>query len=466
MTFFLSHPPYLAPMKFATLLLLAPFAVLAQTKPAAPLLPPADPGIQKLADEISAKNLEANIRRLVAFGTRHTLSDTQSPTRGIGAARNYVRDEFLKYSRAGGGRLTVEMDTFTVQPDGRRISRPVLMANVLATLPGTDPTDTRVLLVSGHIDSRVSDVMNATADAPGANDDGSGTVLVMELARVLAGQKFPCTLKFVAVQGEEQGLYGSGHLAARAKKEGWNLVAMLNNDIVGNSHGFDPVINDGTRLRVFSEGTPANETPEQAKQRRQLSSENDGPSRQLARYTQRIGQLYGKGHQVVLTYRPDRFLRGGDHTPFNQQGFAAVRFTEMNEDYTHQHQDLRTEKGRAYGDVTEGVDFAYLRRNAGLNLATMASLALAPAAPAQVEVLTATLTNRTELRWQAPATGPRPAGYVVLVRATSAPQWQQRIPVAGLTANLPISKDNFIFGVASVDGAGHESVPVLPVVGR
>jgi hypothetical protein len=449
-------------MKLAALLLA--LAALAQ-KPA-PLLPPTDATIQKLVDEISAKNLEADIRKLVSFGTRHTLSDTQSPKRGIGAARNYVRDEFLKYSKAGGGRMTVEMDTFTVKPDGRRINKPVLMANVLATLPGTDPTDTRIILVSGHIDSRVSDVMNATADAPGANDDGSGTVLVMELARVLAGQKFPCTLKFVAVQGEEQGLYGSSHLAERAKKEGWNLIAMLNNDIVGNSHGFDPVINDATHLRVFSEGVPATETPEQAKIRRQLSSENDAPSRQLARYANRMAQLYGHGHQVVIEYRPDRFLRGGDHTPFNQQGFAAVRFTEMNEDYTHQHQDLRTEKGRAYGDVTEGVDFAYLRRNAGVNLATMASLALAPAAPAKVEVLTANLTNRTELRWQAPATGPKPSGYVVLVRETSAPQWQQRFPVSDTKADFPISKDNFIFGVVSVDAAGHESVAVLPVVGR
>ncbi|MFD2717237.1 M20/M25/M40 family metallo-hydrolase [Hymenobacter monticola] len=452
-------------MKLAAVLLaLAPFAAFAQ-KPA-PLLPPADPAIQKLVDEISAKNLEADIRKLVSFGTRHTLSDTQSPTRGIGAARNWVRDEFLKYSKAGGGRMTVEMDTFTVKPDGRRINRPVLMANVLATLPGTDPTDTRVILVSGHIDSRVTDVMNATADAPGANDDGSGTVLVMELARVLAGQKFPCTLKFVAVQGEEQGLYGSGHLAERAKKEGWNLIAMLNNDIVGNSHGFDPEISDATQVRVFSEGVPANETPEQAKVRRQLSSENDAPSRQLARFIQRAAQLYGRGHKATLEYRPDRFLRGGDHTPFNQQGFAAVRFTEMNEDFTHQHQDLRTEKGRAYGDLPEGVDYAYLRRNAGVNLATMVALAKAPAAPAKVEVLTANLTNRTELRWQAPAAGPRPSGYVVLVRETSAPQWQQRFPVAGLTADLPISKDNFIFGVASIDAAGHESVAVLPVVGR
>ena len=452
-------------MKLASLLLLAPFAALAQTKPA-PLLPVADPKIQKLVDEISAKSHEADIRKLVSFGTRHTLSDTQSPARGIGAARNYVRDEFLKYSKAGGGRLTVEMDTFTIKPDGKRINKPVLMANVLATLPGTDPTDTRVILVSGHIDSRVSDVMNATADAPGANDDGSGTVLVMELARVLASQKFPCTLKFVAVQGEEQGLYGSGHLAERAKKEGWNLIAMLNNDIVGNSHGFDPEISDAAQVRVFSEGVPANETPEQAKVRRQLSSENDAPSRQLARYIQRTAQLYGRGHKVALEYRPDRFLRGGDHTPFNQQGFAAVRFTEMNEDYSHQHQDLRTEKGRAYGDVASGVDFAYLRRNAGINLATMASLALAPGAPAQVEVLTADLTNRTQLRWQAPTGGPKPASYAVLVRESSAPQWQQRYLVTDTKADLPISKDNFIFGVASVDAAGHESVAVLPVVGR
>ncbi|TPG71699.1 M28 family peptidase [Hymenobacter nivis] len=454
-------------MKAIFLLALLPLAAAAQTAPSpAPLLPKADPAIAKLVNEISAKNLQTDIEKLVSFGTRHTLSDTQSPTRGIGAARRWVQGEFEKYSKAGGGRLKVEMDTFTVKPDGRRINRPVLMANVLATLPGTDPTDTRVILVSGHIDSRVSDVMNATADAPGANDDGSGTVLVMELARVLAGQKFPCTLKFAVVQGEEQGLYGSTHLAERAKKEGWNVVAMLNNDIVGNSHGHDPDLSDATKLRVFSEGVPATETPEQARQRRQLSSENDAPSRQLARTAQRAALVYTKGQELVLINRPDRFLRGGDHTPFNAQGFAAVRFTEMNEDFSHQHQDLRTENGRAYGDVASGVDYAYLRRNAGINLATMASLALAPAAPAKVEVLTANLTNRTELRWQAPTGGPKPAAYAVLIRASDAPQWQQRYLVTDLKADLPISKDNFTFGIASVDAAGHESPAVLPVVGR
>ena len=453
-------------MKFLRLLpALLPCAALAQS---ATSLPPPDPSIQRWVAEISAKNLEADVRKLVSYGTRHTLSDTQSKKRGIGAARQYVFEEFKKYGKAGGGRMTVEMDTFTYHPDGRRVDQKTLMANVLATIPGTDPTDTRVLLMSGHIDSRVTDIMNRTADAPGANDDASGVAAVMEVARVLAGQKFPCTIKLVAVQGEEQGLLGSDHLARRAKKEGWNLVAMLNNDIVGNSKGYDPEIADSLHLRVFSEGVPATETPEQAKIRRQLSSENDASSRQLARYAQAAARQYvsAGGYGVLLEYRPDRFLRGGDHTPFNQQGYAAVRFTEVNENFNHQHQDLRTENGIEYGDKPEFVDYRYLRRTAQVNLATLTSLASAPAAPQKVEVLTAQLTNRTELRWQAPAGGPAPSGYVVLVRETSAPQWQQRFPVSGTTADLAISKDNYIFGVASVDAQGHESLPVLPVVGR
>jgi hypothetical protein len=444
---------------------LLPFAALAQ--PSNPL-PPADANIQRWVNGISSKNLETDVRKLVSYGTRHTLSDTKDKKRGIGASRLYVLEEFKKYSKANGGRMVVEMDTFTVNPDGKRVDKKTLMANVLATIPGTDPTDTRVLIMSGHIDSRVTDVMNRTADAPGANDDASGVAAVMEVARILAGQKFPCTIKLVAVQGEEQGLLGSGHLAQRAKKEGWNVVAMLNNDIVGNSRGYDPEITDSLHLRVFSEGVPATETPEQARIRRQLSSENDAPSRQLARYTQTAARQYvnAGGYAVLLEYRPDRFLRGGDHTPFNQQGYAAVRFTETNENFNHQHQDLRTEGGIEYGDKPEFVDYRYLRRTAQVNLATLASLALAPAAPVKVEVLTAKLTNRTELRWQAPQGGPAPAGYVVLARETSAPQWQQRFPVSGTTADLAISKDNYIFGVVSVDAQGHESTAVLPVVGR
>ena len=444
---------------------LLPLAALAQ--PSAPQ-PAADPAIQRLVNEISTKNLEADVRKMVSFGTRHTLSDTQSKTRGIGAARLWVFNEFKKYSKAGGGRMTVEMDTFLMKPDGKRVDKLTPMANVLATIPGTDPTDKRVYIMSGHLDSRVTDVMNRTADAPGANDDASGVAAVMEVARVLASQKFPCTIKLVAVQGEEQGLLGAAHLAQRAKREGWNVVGVLNNDIVGNSKGYDPEITDTLHLRVFSEGVPANETPEQARVRRQLSSENDAPSRQLARYAQTAAQRYvgANGYAVLLEYRPDRFLRGGDHTPFNQLGYPAVRFTETNENFNHQHQDLRTENGIVYGDLPEFVDYRYLRRTAQVNLATLASLALAPAAPQKVEVLTAKLTNRTELRWLAPQGGPAPAGYVVLVRETSAPQWQQRFPVSGTTADLGISKDNYIFGVVSVDAQGHESTPVLPVVGR
>ncbi|MCC2545431.1 M28 family peptidase [Hymenobacter sp. BT175] len=426
--------------------------------------PPSTPDatIKQMVENISAKNLEADVRGMVSFGTRHTLSDTKSKKRGIGAARNWVEGEFRKYSKASGGRLKVSQDTFTVKPDGRRIDKPVLMANVMATLPGTDPTDTRVFVVSGHLDSRVTDVMNATADAPGANDDASGVALVMEMARLMSQKQYPCTLIFVAVQGEEQGLYGSTHLAKRARKEGWNLVAMLNNDISGNSKGHDPDISDPTHLRVFSEGVPATETADEAKVRRQLSSENDSPSRQLARYARTICQQYVADFEVVLEYRPDRFLRGGDHTPFNQQGFTAVRFTEMNEDFRHQHQDLRTEKGVVYGDLPEFVDYQYLRKNAGVNLATMASLALAPASPENVGVLTAELTNRTQLKWDAPKVGERPAGYFVLMRETSSPLWQQKFFVTGTTADLPHSKDNFLFGVVSVDAEGHESLPVLP----
>ena len=439
-------------------LLLPTLPILAQTAP--PTTP--DPAIKKMVEAVSEQRLKDDIDRLVGFGTRHTLSDTKDKKRGIGAARNWVEGEFNKYSKASGGRLVVTQDTFTIKPDGRRISRPVVMANVMATLPGTDPADKRIFLVSGHIDSRVTDVMNATADAPGANDDGSGTVAVLELARVMSQQKFPATIIFVAVQGEEQGLYGSTHLAKRAKAEGWNLVAMLNNDIMGNSHGHDPDTHDATHLRVFSEGVPATETDAEGRVRRTLSAENDSPSRELARYAQQAAQEYVDGLDVVLVYRPDRFLRGGDHTPFNQQGFAAVRFTEMNEDFRHQHQDLRTENGTEYGDKAQFMDFAYLRKNTGVNLATLAGLASAPAMPQNVGVLTAELTNRTQLKWDAPAAGPKPAGYYVLIRETSAPQWQQKVFVADTKADLTQSKDNYIFGVAAVDAQGHQSLPVPP----
>ncbi|MER2997444.1 M28 family metallopeptidase [Pontibacter populi] len=422
-----------------------------------------DEDITEMVNAVSADNLKALVEKMVIFETRHSLSTTTDKKRGIGAAREWVKSEFEKYAKVSGGRMTVEMDRFTVKADGRRIPQDVEMANVMATLKGTDPTDKRVIIVSGHLDSRATDVMDAKSKAPGANDDASGVAIVMEMARIMASKQFPATLVFVAFQGEEQGLYGSTHLAKRAKDQNWNIVAVLNNDIVGNSYSAETGIHDNTRVRVFSEATPANETEQQARLRRTLGSENDGPSRNLARYMKTVGENYVDQIEVILGYRPDRFLRGGDHTPFNQQGFAAVRMSEMNEDFDHQHQDVRKEDGKQYGDLVEFMDFEYLRKNTAVNLATMANLGWAPAAPESVGVITSNLTNKTDLKWEAPKSGKKPVGYYVLMRETSSPAWEKKFFVKDTSVTLPYSKDNYFFAVQATDAEGHTSLPVIPV---
>ncbi|RAU84238.1 M20/M25/M40 family metallo-hydrolase [Pontibacter arcticus] len=427
---------------------------------------PQNDEISKMVKEVSAKNLESLVKKMETFGTRHSLSTTTSKKEGIGAAREWVKAEFEQYAKASGGRMTVEMDRYIVKADGRRIPQDTEMANPMAILKGSDPTDDRVIIVAGHLDSRVTDVMDFKSKAPGANDDASGVAIVMEMARIMASRQFPATLVFVAFQGEEQGLKGSTHLAERAKKENWNIVAVLNNDIIGNSYSAETGLHDNTRVRVFSEATPSNETEAEARLRRTLGSENDGPSRNLARYLKMAGEKYVDQIQVMLEYRPDRFLRGGDHTPFNQQGYAAVRMSEMNEDFDHQHQDLRKENGKQYGDLSEFMDFEYLRKNTAVNLATMASLGLAPAAPQKVAVLTSDLTNKTDLQWEAPAKGKKPAGYLVLMRETSSPVWEKKFYVTDTKATLNYSKDNYFFAVQSVDAGGHASLPVLPVPKR
>ncbi|MCC9165342.1 M28 family peptidase [Pontibacter harenae] len=445
----------------AVLLLIA-FSIAGTTISTAQTIARQDNEIKKMVDEISAQNLKALVEKMVSFETRHTLSTTTDKKRGIGAAREWVKSEFEKYAQASNGRMTVEMDKFVVKADGRRVPNDTEMANVIATLKGSDPNDDRVIIVGAHLDSRATDVMDAKSKAPGANDDASGVALVMEMARVMASRNFPATLKFVAFQGEEQGLYGSSHLAKRAKEEGWNLIAMQNNDILGNSFSSEMGIHDNSRVRIFSEATPSVEDERAARMRRTLGSENDGDSRQLARYMKMVGEKYVDQIEVVLGYRADRFLRGGDHTPFNQQGFAAVRMSEMNEDFDHQHQNVRKENGVQYGDLVEYMDFNYLRKNAGLNLASMASLAMAPYAPEKVGVVTSGLTNKTELKWETPAKGKKPAGYVVLMRETSAPTWERSFAVDGTTVTLPYSKDNYYFAVQSVDADGNASLPVLP----
>lgn len=424
-----------------------------------------DPEIEKMVKEVSPDSLKSYIIKMVGFGTRNTLSSTTDKKRGIGAAREWVVQKFKEFAKNSGGRMTAFVDTTTLLRDGRRVDVNTHLGNAMAILKGTDPADDRIYLVSGHLDSRVSDVMNRTADAPGANDDGSGVAAVIECARILSKSSFPATIIFVAVSGEEQGLLGAGFLAEKAKMQKWNIDAVLNNDIMGCNNSNETNIINNTKVRIFSEAFSVQDTGRAALNIRSLGLENDGKTRQLARYVKEIGERYVDHLEVVMIYRNDRFLRGGDHTPFVQRGFPAVRITEMNENYYHQHQDLRTENGIVYGDLVEFMDFEYLRKNTGMNLATLANLAKATSAPQNVLVDVKNLTNSTTLSWAAPKNG-TPKGYYILMRETTSPVWQKKIFTNALSITLPYSKDNYFFAVQSVTETGNESLPVVPAVGR
>jgi hypothetical protein len=335
------------------------------------------------------------------------------------------------------------------------------MKTVLAILPGTDPLDDRVFIVSGHYDSRASDVNDAKIFAPGANDDASGTAAAMELARVMSKYKFNCTLIFVAMVAEEQGLYGAANLAKRAKAEKWNLAGMITNDIVGNTYGMETGIKDNRSVRIFSEGVSVVETPEEATRRASTGTENDGTARQFARYLKEVGERYVDQLDVKLIYRRDRYLRGGDHTPFSQLGYAGIRVTEMNENFERQHQTVRKENGVDYGDLPDFVDYEYTRKVTQMNLASLANVALAPREPQKVGIVTSGLTNKTELKWESPV-GEKPIGYYVVMRETTSPIWEKKFFVTDTKALLNYSKDNYYFGVQSVDSEGHESLVVIP----
>ncbi len=418
-----------------------------------------------MAKEVSPDSLKSYIKALVAFGTRNTLSTQTDPKRGIGAARNYVLGKFNEFAKQSNGRLSAMIDTTTLQPDGKRIDVTTVLGNVVATLKGTDANDNRIFIISGHLDNMRSSPTDRLGDAPGANDDASGTAAVIECARIMSKNSFPATVIFVAVSGEEQGLLGSTFMSTKAKKENWNIEAVLNNDIMGSNNSNETNIIGNTKVRVFSEGIPAYETEKVAANIRSLGMENDGKARQLARYIKEIGERYVDNLEVVLIYRNDRFLRGGDHTPYVLRGFAAVRITEMNENYTRQHQDVRTENGIAYGDLEEHIDYEYLRKNTSLNLVNLASLAKAPAMPDSVKMETKKLTNSTLLFWQTPKTG-KVKGYYVLVRETTSAFWQKKIFTAETEIRLPYSKDNYFFGVQSVNESGNESLPVVPLPAR
>ena len=489
MAFVTPRFPVCAP---AVLLLLA-VAVLPAQPAGAPVSPaPPDPAIAAALQQVSPEAIKATINKLVSFKNRSTLSSMDTdlpPGTGVTAAADWIFAEFSRYSAACGGCLEVKRDDY-VEPavPGSRIVRDTRLQNIYAVLKGTDPTQaSRRVLVTGHYDSRNSDNFDTHSPAPGANDDASGTAVSLECARVLSKMKFPSTIVFVAVAGEEQGLNGSRHMAKLARSEGWDLEAVLNNDIVGGDTTPGDTGQDKTAVRVFSEGVPGPATLEQLRQIQTIGAENDSTARELARAIADVGRTYfqptqhhavavpGRMHSTavglvpafhpVLIFRRDRFGRGGDHTSFSQEGFAAVRFTEWKENFNHQHQTPRTENGIEYVDDIKYDDFDYIANVARLNAAVLATFAAAPGLPQHVNVLNPPYDTGTSLRWEKPAGMPAGATFEVVYRDTTEPDWTSFVPVGDkTTVALPISKDNVIFGVRSVDPAGHRSAAVYPTV--
>lgn len=421
---------------------------------------PANPQIRGILAEISAKRIEDDIRKMVSFGTRNTNSAQDDPKRGIGAARDWIFSEFEKINADCNGCLVVEKQTY-LQPKANRVPEPINLTNVIATLKGTTDPD-RIYVVSGHYDSMCSNPSDGKCDAPGANDDASGSAAVIELARVMSRYKFDATIVFMTVAGEEQGLLGAGYFAEQAVLKKMDIEAMFTNDIIGGVTSFKNAPNRQT-VRVFSEGVPSNETAAEASLRRSTGGENDSQSRQLARFIKESADIYTPAFKVMMVYRRDRYLRGGDHIPFVERGFSAVRFSETNEDYDHQHQNIRNEGGKFYGDTPEYVDFGYVANVARVNAASLARLALAPARPKNAGMVTTRLGNDTELKWDA-STEADIAGYEIVWRDTASPFWTNSKSVGNVTSFVMpnMTKDNWFFGVRAVDKSGNKSPVSYP----
>lgn len=418
--------------------------------------------LKTMLDEMDPKNIEATIRKLVSFGTRHTLSTQNSTTRGIGAARDWIESEMRRYANASSGRMTVSVPSYT-QGVASRIPFPVQISNVLATIKGS-ATPSRVYIMTGHYDSRATDVLDYESDAPGANDDASGVAIALELARVLSTRQPRSTIVLGAVAGEEQNLYGSTFFADSLRNASVNVEGMLNCDIVGSSTG-DRGQRDPYTIRAFAQGPPSSENTTVAARRLQIGGENDSPARELARFTAEVAANSATGMNVAIVYRLDRFLRGGDHAPFLAAGYPAIRYTEPNENFAHQHQDVRVENGTQYGDLIDFVDFNFTTRVGRVALATLWSLSEAPGWVRNVTVDTTVLDNDTRLKW-AVSDDPGVRGYEVLWRPSINPLWTHSLDVGRVgAATLPLSKDNVVFGVRAVGGNGYRSPASYPFPG-
>jgi Peptidase family M28 len=421
-----------------------------------------DATLRQIMSEIDPDRMRATIEGLTSFGTRHTLSSQTDPNRGIGAATNWFLQQMQAIAATSSGRMTVERQSF-IQPVASRIPTPTPITNVIATLRGSTSPE-RIYVVTGHIDSRVTDVMNFTDDAPGADDDGSGVAAVTELAHVMATREPEATIVFAAVAGEEQGLYGSAFMAKQYKAAGADIQGMFSNDIIGSSTADDGV-RDPTHIRLFCEGVPTTETPQQVSIRQNVGGEVDGPSRQLARFVVDVASNGFTGMNVEMIYRRDRYLRGSDHISFLQQGYPAGRFTEPNENFAHEHQNTRVENGVQFGDLIDFVDFDFLGRVTKVNAAALWSLANGPGTPKNVVIDTTQLTNDSAMRWTR-GSEPDLAGYEIVWRPCTEPDWTMVIPVGDVTtATVDLSKHNVFFGVRAVDREGHRGPVAFPVPG-
>jgi hypothetical protein len=419
-----------------------------------------DKELQQILASIDVNRIKNTITKLTSFGTRHTLSNQTDPVRGIGAARDWIASELQTYAAASQGRMKISMPSYIQEPEDR-ILFPVRITDVIATLQGTEGSN-RVYVVSGHYDSRVTDVLNFTDDAPGADDDASGVAVSMELARVMASHKPAATIVFATVAGEEQGLYGSRHLAELMKNASMDVQGMLDNDIVGSPVG-DDNSSDPTIIRMFASGIPQTATFADVTHIASIGGENDSPARELGRFIAEVSQNSATGMRVQSIWRPDRFLRSGDHIPFLENGFPAVRFTEPKENFAHQHQDTRIVNGQQFGDLIEFVDFDYIARVAKVNGAGLWSLANAPGTPKGAKIDTSQLTNNSTLTW---TNDPNAAGYEIVWRPSDQAFWTHSIPVGKVTsANIMLSKDNVDFGIRAVGKNGMKSPAAFPATG-
>lgn len=417
--------------------------------------------IDKAIKTISVADITSTINHLVSFNTRHNLSTRNDNKYGIGASFRYIKSRLGDINLKGINKPDIQLIDYKAGGKDSRLGREITLTNVIATFKGSNKSDTRIIAIEAHYDSRSFDNNDSTIFAPGANDNGSGTAALLEIAEALSQIELPVTIKLMFVSGEEHGLLGAAYIASIAKQENWNLIAVINNDMIGNSRSSATEIANNTKLRVFSENIPSVETEFMKKERVFNSTENDSKSRELARYIKEIGERYVDNLEIKLIYRNDRYGRGGDHTPFCKEGFSAVRLCEYHENYDRTHQIVSTINGKEFGDTQKGVDYEYVRKNTAVNLAVLINLALAPDVPSNVKMDLSGLSSSTSISWEAPVSGTKAAYYYLLIRETDKSMWEKKIRVSSTNIDVPLSKDNYLFAVQSVDINGYESLPVF-----